>query len=298
MTAKLVLFMTAAFAHHALTAFMKNQYAVEVEQVEACPDNEKTANPLRNLHFSRYNRTHKSLSYDFSYDRPLDEKVGGSMIVERWGDGGWIRMPFVDYQPNICKNVVRYFKDSWVNFYRAAGVPHPDKCPIPAIFQMKNKYSVDVTSVEACPDNDKLVNPITNLKITRYNRTYKTFSYDFTYDRPIDEKIGGSVSVSKWADGRWVDIPFLGFQRDVCKYNHRFFKEHWVTYHKCAGVPHPDRCPIPPGNYSLRNYMVDTSLITFPFFSGRFRVKPIMQDINTKEIIQCYIYIVDVTELF
>jgi hypothetical protein len=66
---------------------MKNQYEVDVENVLACPNNERTRNPIRNLKFFHYNRTHKALNLDFTYDKPLDEKVGGSIVVERWGGG-------------------------------------------------------------------------------------------------------------------------------------------------------------------------------------------------------------------
>ncbi|RZB39324.1 hypothetical protein BDFB_002875, partial [Asbolus verrucosus] len=175
-----------------------------------------------------HNRIHKTFSFDFTYDRPINEKIEGSVSVARWGD-------IFPYIPNgIYANII-------------AGVVHPDRCPIPPqlCFQMKNKYVVDIAGMEVCPDNDKLINPIRNLKINRYNRTYKTFSYDFSYDRPIDEKIGGSVSVSRWGDGGWIDIPFIGFQRDICRYTLRFFRNHWISFYKNVGLAHPDRCPVP-----------------------------------------------------
>jgi hypothetical protein len=112
---------------------MKNKYEVEVEQVLACPNNERARNPIRNMKFFRYNRTHKALNYDFTYDKPLDEKVGGSIVVERWGDGGWIKIPFVGFQKNICQHMLRFFKKVWVYFHTQAGIPHPDRCPIPAV---------------------------------------------------------------------------------------------------------------------------------------------------------------------
>jgi hypothetical protein len=114
---------------------MKNQYEVDVENVLACPNNERTRNPIRNLKFFHYNRTHKALNLDFTYDKPLDEKVGGSIVivVERWGDGGWIKIPFMGFQPNFCQNMLRFFKKMWVYIHTKAGVAHPDRCPIPAV---------------------------------------------------------------------------------------------------------------------------------------------------------------------
>lgn len=112
---------------------MRNKYIVEIESVEACPKTMKETNPLRNLQFRRFNRTHKSLSFDFTYDRPIDEKIGGSISIYRWGDAGWITLPFMGLQPNVCKYFGKAFKASWVAYHRLAGVPQPDHCPIPAV---------------------------------------------------------------------------------------------------------------------------------------------------------------------
>jgi hypothetical protein len=112
---------------------MRNKFTVDVENVQVCPDNDKLPIPIRHLKFSHYNRTHKTLSYDFGYDRPIDENIGGSVEAARWGDGGWIEMPFLSMQQNVCKTFGRYFTESWVTFHLNAGVAHPDRCPIPAV---------------------------------------------------------------------------------------------------------------------------------------------------------------------
>lgn len=112
---------------------MKNKYSVEIIQVTVCPNNDKLKNPIRNLKFNKFNRTHKALSYDFSYDRPLDNNVGGSISIAKWGDGGWREIPFVGYQTNMCESMMNFFKDCWVEFHRRVGVEHPDKCPIPSV---------------------------------------------------------------------------------------------------------------------------------------------------------------------
>jgi hypothetical protein len=54
-------------------------------------------------------------------------------VVERWGDGGWITIPFMGFQPNMCHRALQYFKSLWVNFHKIVGVRHPDRCPVPAV---------------------------------------------------------------------------------------------------------------------------------------------------------------------
>ncbi|KAJ3619969.1 hypothetical protein MTP99_003966 [Tenebrio molitor] len=162
---------------------------------------------------------------------------------------------------------------------------------------MRNKFTVDVENVQVCPDNDKLPIPIRNMKFSHYNRTHKTLSYDFGYDRPLDENIGGSLEVARWGDGGWIETPFIPMQQNVCKTFGRLFKDSWVSLYKNAGVPHPDRCPIPAGNYSLKNYLITISELNVPFWSGRVRVSTSFKDVRTKQVIQCYIYIVKLTEI-
>ena len=110
---------------------------------------------------------------------------------------------------------------------------------------MKNKYVAEVEAFQTCPDHPKPVNPITNIKFVAHNRTHKTLGYDITYNRALDEKVGGAVTVERWGDGGWISIPFIGFQKNICKYMSRHLKSFWVEYYEHMGVEHPERCPIP-----------------------------------------------------
>ncbi|KAJ3650403.1 hypothetical protein Zmor_016506 [Zophobas morio] len=179
----------------------------------------------------------------------------------------------------------------------------PTICLIPLILLtnqafIKNKYTIEVDNVEVCPNNDQLKNPIRNLKYVRYNRTQRALNFDFTYDRPIDEKVGGCVTIDRWGDGGWKQVPFLGFQPDMCKSMLTYFKTAWVSFHTKAGVGHADRCPVPAGNYSLRDYVIDTSGINIPFWNGRFRFSLQYVDSKTKDVILCYVYYVKIAEVF
>ncbi|CAH1380063.1 unnamed protein product, partial [Tenebrio molitor] len=165
-------------------------------------------------------------------------------------------------------------------------------------FQMRNKYVVEVEKVEPCPNNAQIGYPIRNLKLLRYNRTHKTLSYDFTYAEDLDENVGGSVVVERWGGGGWITIPFMGFQPNMCHRALQYFKSLWVNFHKIVGVRHPDRCPVPAGNYTVKNYVVDATEISVPFWSGRFRFTTTFQLVDTKRVIYCCIYIIKITEVF
>ncbi|EFA05480.2 uncharacterized protein LOC103313419 [Tribolium castaneum] len=163
---------------------------------------------------------------------------------------------------------------------------------------MKNRYVVEVENVLACPNNKQIGSPIRNIKFLRYNRTHKSLTYDFTYSRLLDEKIGGSVTVERWGDGGWIGIPFMGFQPNICSYVLRFFGSVWVQFHRSIGIKHPDKCPIPAGNYSVKDFVIDASEISVPFWSGRFKFTTTFQDVDTRRTIYCLIYIIKITEVF
>lgn len=112
---------------------MRNKYKIEIENVQLCPNNKEMVNPITNVKLSSYNRTHKALSYDFTYDRPIDEHIGGSVLIEIWKDGVWKLIPFMDLMPNACQQVSGVFKDSWISYHRNVGIKHPEHCPIPAV---------------------------------------------------------------------------------------------------------------------------------------------------------------------
>lgn len=105
---------------------------MELESVNICKNHNQICQ-IKNLNLHRYNRTHKTLSYDITYNRPLDKNIGGTMTLARWGDGGWINIPFIEAKSNICEIFNEYFSDVWINLHKNMGIAHPEKCPIPAV---------------------------------------------------------------------------------------------------------------------------------------------------------------------
>jgi hypothetical protein len=44
--------------------------------------------------------------------------------------------------------------------------------------------------------------------------------------------------------------------------------------------------------------MLDTTTVSIPFWSGRFRFTSILEDVDTREIFICTIYVFKITENF
>ncbi|CAH1380061.1 unnamed protein product, partial [Tenebrio molitor] len=131
----------------AFASFMKHTYVINVERVLACPDNEQLDFPLRNLKLVKVNRTHTSLSYEITYTYPLDEKVSGGLSVDRWGDGGWISIPFMPMRENICEYFLTYFKEIWVQVMRSMEVKDPESCPIPKGHYVIKNQALDFSQI-------------------------------------------------------------------------------------------------------------------------------------------------------
>lgn len=55
---------------------MINKPVLEIDNVTPCLENDEVESPVRNLKFQYVNRTYKTLSYDVTFKRPIDENVG------------------------------------------------------------------------------------------------------------------------------------------------------------------------------------------------------------------------------
>ena len=146
-----------------------------------------------------------------------------------------------------------------------------------------------------CPENDQLEVPISFIHINRINRTHKALSIDYTLNRPIDDKIEATLLVEKLENSGWLKVPSVPWQKNPCEYGRRIDKEGSIRFLKTLGLVPADACPIPGGNYSVKNYVLELPHST-PFWAGRFRCKFVMRIINTKKNIYCVMFIINIVE--
>lgn len=163
---------------------------------------------------------------------------------------------------------------------------------------MANKITVDIETGYLCPDNNQLEVPMRLYRIDRYNRTHRALSMECTIVQPLDETTENTYFVERLINGAWKPLPTVPFQKDPCYLGLKYAKEMVVEMGKALGLAHPDKCPIPAGNYSLHRWPFkinsDSSL---PFWPGKFRYQMVWRRIATKQKILCWITIVNFREI-
>ncbi|XP_044764541.1 uncharacterized protein LOC123321103 [Coccinella septempunctata] len=137
------------------------------------------------------------------------------------------------------------------------------------------KYKLSVTNIAACSDNEEMESPLRNLKYMKVNSTHGLLSYDVSFKRPLDENVWGHMKLEKWTEQGWTQLPLLPPQKDVCRssLNSPLMRDMWISWAKLTNVAEPEKCPIPPGNYPMKEGLIDMSLLRkIPFWAGKFRV--------------------------
>ncbi|CAH1160024.1 unnamed protein product [Phaedon cochleariae] len=144
--------------------------------------------------------------------------------------------------------------------------------------------------VGACKEPYKAVEtPLVNLKITHFNRTMKLLSYDVTFKRPIDENLECIIHVEKLTDLGWRKLLFLPKIRNICEFGMNYYRQQYIPLVTALGVVNPDKCPIPAGSYSLKNFPLDTSVTQNipPLMRGRTVTTMILQEPKKKILVHC-----------
>ncbi|CAG9820030.1 unnamed protein product [Phaedon cochleariae] len=144
--------------------------------------------------------------------------------------------------------------------------------------------------VGVCEDSYRDVeSPLMNLKVTHFNRTMKLLSYDVTFRRPIDENIEFDMQVKKLTSLGWRKLLFLPKIRDICRFGMNHFRQLYIPYVTALGLENPEKCPIPAGSYSMKEFPLDTS-VTYnlpPVMRGRTVATLVLQDPKEKISVQC-----------
>nr|XP_023019849.1 uncharacterized protein LOC111508540 isoform X1 [Leptinotarsa decemlineata] len=161
------------------------------------------------------------------------------------------------------------------------------------VFQKKagpSKHVYEMENVMACSSDSYAPEcPCKNLKFTKINKTTKSLSFDLELKRPFDKTVGGILELEKWTPEGWRKLPFIPMIPDACRLFLRYYKDIWSNFMRALGVKHPDRCPIPAGNYSMKQHVFSYGgAITNSFpFKGRCRLRSLMVDLKTKSVITC-----------
>ncbi|XP_050502993.1 uncharacterized protein LOC126882225 [Diabrotica virgifera virgifera] len=155
------------------------------------------------------------------------------------------------------------------------------------------KYKYIMQNMGSCngPEYADVESPLRNLVFKKVNRTAKTLSFDVIWKRPLDDKLGATIKAEKLTNGGGghMAIPFIPLLVDPCTTFLKNFRHHWIDFATNMGVLEPDKCPIPAGNYSLKNYVFNSEYTqpnSMPI-EGTMLYRTIFQDIKTKGIFFC-----------
>ncbi|CAG9859704.1 unnamed protein product [Phyllotreta striolata] len=152
------------------------------------------------------------------------------------------------------------------------------------------KYAHVIESMGPCtgPDYADVEVPLTNVKLTKLNRTAKTISFDFDFPVPIDDNIYVSIKIEK-LNGASKEVTFIPQINNPCPFFLKMYPKYYILIMSNIGVKQPDKCPIPAGHYSLKNFVfniADSGYNNFPM-KGKFRIRTIFGERKTKKIITC-----------
>ncbi|XP_072383857.1 uncharacterized protein [Diabrotica undecimpunctata] len=161
------------------------------------------------------------------------------------------------------------------------------------IIQGMGTYKYIMQSMAGCtgPEYSASESPLRNVVFKKINRTAKTLSFDITWKRPIDDTLGATLKAEKLSNGGGghMAVPFIPLMVDPCNIFLKNFRKHWIDFTSNMGVAEPEKCPIPPGNYSLKNLVFNNEYSqqnAFPIV-GRFLYRTTIIELNTKRIITC-----------
>ncbi|CAH1997478.1 unnamed protein product [Acanthoscelides obtectus] len=129
------------------------------------------------------------------------------------------------------------------------------------------------------------------LKYELVNRSTRALSIKMVLTSPLDSNVAMKIEVEKWGSSGWTKIPYLPVLPNACDTMRRFFSFYTTKIWREMGVKDPDRCPIPPGEYSVKNFIImapEADPLAVPV-RGRVRVTISLVDMTTKNNILCII---------
>ncbi|XP_008196945.2 uncharacterized protein LOC103314014 [Tribolium castaneum] len=160
---------------------------------------------------------------------------------------------------------------------------------------MVTNYTVDMEAGYLCPENDQLEIPMKLFRVDRINRTHRAMTMEFSYAHPLDDTAEGVHVVERWIAGGWKRFPMWSWQKDPCNFQLQHEKNGHIRFGKAMGLKHPERCPIPAGNYSVVRFPFQLKY-DYPFWPGRIRTIAMSRRIATKQLIFCVMTILNVVE--
>ncbi|GBP59984.1 hypothetical protein EVAR_41266_1 [Eumeta japonica] len=136
--------------------------------------------------------------------------------------------------------------------------------------KMLGAAEVRVNQLELCPDfeNDPFALQWTQRKL---NRTTEAWSGNMSFDVHIGEGVWLYANAAKKVDGGWKPNAYQLNHSNVCEFLMEYGGDNFKKVLIEIGVE--PECPVPPGSYSLKDYVVDYDSLPQTLLYGEFRIE-------------------------
>ncbi|KAJ8958404.1 hypothetical protein NQ318_002186 [Aromia moschata] len=168
-----------------------------------------------------------------------------------------------------------------------------------AIVTFSPKYVADIEQAGQClePMYRNPESVLRDFKFQRINRTTRALNFRITNKTPIDADVGFRIDMEKWVDAGWTNVPFVPFQPNACDSFSNLLKDFWTDLMSTLGVENPNKCPLPPGDYRMDNYIFDTTrLSNFVPVKGRFRYRIVLKRVSNNSLVTCLVFVLNMEE--
>ncbi|XP_060536401.1 uncharacterized protein LOC132708238 [Cylas formicarius] len=157
------------------------------------------------------------------------------------------------------------------------------------------KFQVIVEMVLTCPNNARLESPITNLKSIRYNRTYGTWDLDYILKEPIDGNYELVAKSQVYINGAFKDVPLITLTIN-CNNLKEFFWHEIIDDFFSNGTRREKTCPIPAGNFYIRNWTPKLARTPRAMLGGKFKTIAQWRKTRSKKVVFCIAFVTSVVE--
>lgn len=124
------------------------------------------------------------------------------------------------------------------------------------------------------------------------NATTQLIDVDITLPFPLDDRTSVVLSAALNTGNGWTPNYISVKEKNVCRALNTYVGEMWYDAERVAGIA-MKQCPINPGHYRIRDYVIDFSKFKYPAVpSGKVRFRSTIFRDDKPMYCQDFVYII------
>ncbi|XP_067002987.2 uncharacterized protein [Anabrus simplex] len=146
--------------------------------------------------------------------------------------------------------------------------------------KMAGIYDIWIESIHECddPGSDEVK---FSTELTTTDNNLMTWNTNWTWPYDLDDKVSGSFTSTKWTPTGWSDKSYTKELKPFCDVVHKIAPEFFASL--IGGMGLPLQCPVPAGNYELRDFPTNLHFSKFPVLEyGRYQVDVALSKDNSR----------------